>query len=157
MVICLVQGADLHMAQRIPLSLTVSCFSKIQIGFYLSGTGSPGCPGQRAIKRVCVCVLVNKCLRDTASSYLEDVCVYVSSAAGCHLCCAARCDLVTSWMQLLQYGPRSFAVSGLVSWNTLPVTVHRASLCSTVGWNCNYLPVHTTTSTLVIGYSIRGG
>jgi len=41
-VICLERGADLHMAQLIPLPLTVSCFSKIQIGFYLSGTGSPG-------------------------------------------------------------------------------------------------------------------
>jgi len=26
------QGADLHMAQRMPQPLTVSCFSKIQIG-----------------------------------------------------------------------------------------------------------------------------
>ena len=34
MVICLERGADLHMAQLMPLSLTVSCFSKIQIGFY---------------------------------------------------------------------------------------------------------------------------
>ena len=33
MVICLKRGADLHMAQLMPLSLTVSCFSKIQIGF----------------------------------------------------------------------------------------------------------------------------
>ena len=33
-----------------PLPLTVSCFSKIQVGFYLSRTG------QRALKRVCVCV-----------------------------------------------------------------------------------------------------
>jgi len=41
-VICLQRGADLHMAQLMPLPLTVSCFSKIQIGFYLSGTGSPG-------------------------------------------------------------------------------------------------------------------
>jgi len=32
-VICLERGADLHMARRIPLPLTVSCFSKIQIGF----------------------------------------------------------------------------------------------------------------------------
>jgi len=30
--ICLEQGADLHMAQLMPLPLTVSCFSKIQIG-----------------------------------------------------------------------------------------------------------------------------
>jgi len=34
MVICLERGADLHMAQLMPLPLTVSCFSKIQIGFY---------------------------------------------------------------------------------------------------------------------------
>ena len=32
MVICLELGADLHMAQQMPLPLTVSCFSKIQIG-----------------------------------------------------------------------------------------------------------------------------
>ena len=32
MVICLERGADLHMAQQMPLPLTVSCFSKIQIG-----------------------------------------------------------------------------------------------------------------------------
>jgi len=36
-VVCLERGADLHMAQLMPLPLTVSCFSKIQIG-----TGSPG-------------------------------------------------------------------------------------------------------------------
>ena len=41
-VICLELGADLHMAQLMPLPLTVSCFSKIQIGFCLSGTGPPG-------------------------------------------------------------------------------------------------------------------
>jgi len=33
MIICLERGADLHMAQLMPLLLTVSCFSKIQIGF----------------------------------------------------------------------------------------------------------------------------
>jgi len=32
-VICLERGADLHMAQLMPLPLTVSCFSKIQLGF----------------------------------------------------------------------------------------------------------------------------
>ena len=43
-VVCLQQGADLHMAQLMPLSLTVSCFSKIQIGFtflVLARLGSP--------------------------------------------------------------------------------------------------------------------
>jgi len=49
------QDADLHMAQRIPLPLTVSCFSKIQIGFAFLVPDDPGSPGERAIKWVCVC------------------------------------------------------------------------------------------------------
>jgi len=32
-VICMERGADLQMAQLMPLPLTVSCFSEIQIGF----------------------------------------------------------------------------------------------------------------------------
>ena len=53
MVICLEQGADLHMAQLMPLPLTVSCFSKIQIGFTFLVPAHPGSPGKRAVKRVC--------------------------------------------------------------------------------------------------------
>ena len=56
MVICLERGADLHMAQRMPLPLTVSCFSKIQIGFTFLVPAHPGSPGEKAVKRVCVCV-----------------------------------------------------------------------------------------------------
>jgi len=48
-VICLEQGADLHMAQRIPLPLTVSCFSKIQIDVTFLVLAHPGSPGQRAV------------------------------------------------------------------------------------------------------------
>ena len=44
------------MAQLMPLPLTASCFSKIQIGFTFLVLADPGSPGQRAIKRVCVCV-----------------------------------------------------------------------------------------------------
>jgi len=44
------------MAQLMPLPLAVSCFSKIQIGFTFLVPADPGSPGQRAIKRVCVCV-----------------------------------------------------------------------------------------------------
>jgi len=58
MVIFLEQGADLHMAQLIPLPLTVSCFSKIQIGYTFLVPAHPGSPGKRAVKRVCVCVCV---------------------------------------------------------------------------------------------------
>jgi len=53
-VICLEQGADLHMAQRISLPLTVSCFSKIQIGFTFLVPAHLGSLGKRAVKRVCV-------------------------------------------------------------------------------------------------------
>ena len=56
MVFCLEQGADLHMAQLMPLPLTVSCFSKIQIGFTFLVAAHLGSPGKRAVKRVCVCV-----------------------------------------------------------------------------------------------------
>ena len=56
MVICLERGADLHMAQLMPLPLNVSCFSKIQIGFTFLVPAHPGSPGQRAVERVCVCV-----------------------------------------------------------------------------------------------------
>jgi len=47
MVICLQQGADLHMAQLMPLP---------QIGFTFLVPAHLGSPGQRAVKRVCVCV-----------------------------------------------------------------------------------------------------
>ena len=50
MVICLEQGADLHMAQLMPLPLTVSCFSKIQIGFTFLVPAHPDSPGKRAVK-----------------------------------------------------------------------------------------------------------
>ena len=54
MVFCLERGADLHMAQLMPLPLTVSCFSEIQIGFTFLVSAHPGSPGKRAVKRVCV-------------------------------------------------------------------------------------------------------
>jgi len=55
MAICLECSADLHMAQLMPLLLTASCFSKVQIDFTFVVRAYPGSPGQRAVKRVCVC------------------------------------------------------------------------------------------------------
>jgi len=52
MLICLERCADFHMAQLMPLPLTVSC----QIGFTFLVPAHLGSPGQRAFKRVCVCV-----------------------------------------------------------------------------------------------------
>ena len=57
-VVSLEQGADLHMAQLMPLPLTVSCFSKIQIGFTFLVPAHLGSPGKRAVKWVCVCVCI---------------------------------------------------------------------------------------------------
>jgi len=54
MVICLERDADLHMAQLMPLPLTVSCFSEIQIGFTFPVPAHLGSPGKRAVKRVFV-------------------------------------------------------------------------------------------------------
>jgi len=63
MVICLERDADLHMDQLMPLPLTVSCSSKIQIGFTFLVPAHLGSPGQMALKRVCVraCVRVYVC------------------------------------------------------------------------------------------------
>jgi len=59
MVVCLEQGADLHVAQLMPVPLTVSCFSKIQIGFTFLVAAHLGSPGKRAVNRVCDCVCVS--------------------------------------------------------------------------------------------------
>jgi len=55
---CLERGADLCVAQLMPLPLTFSCFSKIQIGFTFLVPAHPGSPGQRAVKLGCVCVVI---------------------------------------------------------------------------------------------------
>ena len=57
--VCLDQGAGLHMAQLMPLPLTVSCFSKIQIVFTFLVPAHLGSPSKKTVKRVraCVCVV----------------------------------------------------------------------------------------------------
>ena len=56
MVICLERGVDLHMVQLMPLLLTVSFFSKIQIGLPFWYRFTRVVPEKKAVKRVCVCV-----------------------------------------------------------------------------------------------------
>ena len=58
MVICLQRGADLHMAQLMPLPLTVFCSSKIQIGFTFLLPAYPGCPGKEAVKWLLLLLLL---------------------------------------------------------------------------------------------------
>ena len=62
MVICLERGADLHMAQLMPLPLTVFCFSKIQIGFIFLVPAHLGSPGKRAVELVCACMRACVCV-----------------------------------------------------------------------------------------------
>ena len=88
MVICLEQGADLHMAQLMPLSLTVFCFSKIQIGFIFLVPAHPGSPGQRAVKRVCVCVCV--AVGWLADCWCKWTCVAVAVGCGLHAVSGGR-------------------------------------------------------------------
>ena len=61
MVICLEQGADVRMAQLMPLPLTVSCFSNIQVGFSFLVPAYLGSPGKGPLN-VCVCVCVCVCV-----------------------------------------------------------------------------------------------
>ena len=55
-VICLERGANLNMAQLMPLPLTVSCLSKIHIGFTFLVLAHLGSPGKRASVLKCVAV-----------------------------------------------------------------------------------------------------
>ena len=80
MVICLERGADLHMAQLMPLPLTVSGFSKIQIGFTFLVPADPGSPGRRAVKRVCVCIVINRKNGNRAYSALKSIVITIGTA-----------------------------------------------------------------------------
>jgi len=79
MVICLEQGADLHMIQPMPLLLTVSCFSKIQIGlpFWYRVVPEKGplnvcvCACLRAC--VCACVMACVCVCDGIFYFKEEL------------------------------------------------------------------------------------
>jgi len=91
MVICLDRGADLHMAQLMPLPLTVSCFSKIQTGFTFLVPAHLGSPGQRAIKRLCVflyyCIPVLHAPTTAPTRVVGGL-----LQAGCLFCCLTNSD-----------------------------------------------------------------
>ena len=103
MVVCLEQGADLHMAQLMSLPLTVSCLSKIQIGFTFLVPAHLGSPGKRAIKRLCVCVCV--CVR------------------ACVRACVHACDILFNFGYVVQLPGLSTATCSLFELRT------RVTLC----------------------------
>jgi len=82
MVICMEQGADLHMAQLMTLPITVSCFSKIQIGFTFLVPAHLGSP-KKGLLNVCVCACVRAC-----NTYLDDVSVDSSASIDKSLKCS---------------------------------------------------------------------
>ena len=95
MVICLERGSDLHTAQLMPLPLTVSCFSKIQIDFTFLVPAHPGRPGKRAVQRVCV-LPARRCA-GAVTSYgpvSVSVCVGLSVTSRCSVKMDIRINLV---------------------------------------------------------------
>jgi len=106
-IICLERDADLHMAQLMPLPLTVSCSSKIQIGFTFLVPAHPGSPGQRAVKWVCVCVCVY-------NRFVFALCIVVFVS---HVC-----RLVLSYVLCSILRPISLKSSTAICYNLIKLT-----------------------------------
>jgi len=66
----------LHMAQLMPLPLTVSCFSKIHIGFTFLVLARPGSTGQKAVKWMLLLSVVS-----FAKITVKYVCVIASAVS----------------------------------------------------------------------------
>jgi len=79
------RDADLHMAQLMPLPLTVSCFSKIQIGFTFLVPADLGIPKKGPLNGcVCVCVFIYS-PTDTKDSITRSyLLLCMSTATACH-------------------------------------------------------------------------
>jgi len=104
---CLERGADLHMARRMLLPLTVSCFCKIQIGFTFLMPAHLGSPGKVPLNgRVCVCVgvvlqghLLAHCQVHGISDVSESYSLGGSSDAA--FCCQYCGSLFVCWQHQL--------------------------------------------------------
>ena len=75
----------MHTAQLMPLPLTVSCSSKIQIGFTFLVPAHLGSPGQRAVKRMYVRssqILVNNCRDDSTRKSRKTQIIKWASVSG---------------------------------------------------------------------------
>ena len=113
MVICLGQGADLHMAQLMPLPLTISCFSKTQIGFTFLVPAHPGNPGQ------------------SPEGCKTDVCVWLWSVTVCHDCNQSQRS-VFRWNEVIWGEVRLGEVRSFVVWKLLDsssIDHHSLNVC----------------------------
>jgi len=89
------RDADLHMAQLMPF--TVSCFSKIRIGFTFLVPAHLGSPGKRAVKRVCACVCVWGPAKLRPRTWLQLVWLYL------HFAWSLLCSKFVVKIFVLQY------------------------------------------------------
>ena len=92
----------MHMAQLMPLPLTVSCSSKMQTGFTFLVPAHMGSPGQGAVKRVCVCVRVRVCVCSpaVALSLTLAPCYTCHSLLTHFLTCTSSCCSYPDWFYL---------------------------------------------------------
>ena len=117
--------ADLHMAQLMPLPLTVSCFSKIQIGFTFLVPAHLDSPRQKAVKRVCVCVwrimslLLLSCLKFLTVAKL--------------LLCIELCNL---WMMLFVRYERSTCYWNFTVKETADTSCNTSCPNDSQNWRC---------------------
>jgi len=103
MVTCLEQGADLHMAQLMPLSLTVSCFSKIQIGFTFWYRPTRVVPEKGPLNG-CVCVSLSSNILLTCLHYKNSLCVSVCCVLIVQIVEAARCKVHRVLREICTFG-----------------------------------------------------
>jgi len=100
-----------------PLPLTVSCFSKIQIGFTFLVPAHPGSPGQRAVKRLCVCVCVCVCVCIYIGRIWWQLCCHCTCVVVMILsCCYLFCLCLYRWILLLSACRLTVCVDDIVPW-----------------------------------------
>ena len=95
-----------------------------------------------------MCVLVYNCLHNISPSYLSSMCqpVSVNPSRRCLRSATWRGDLVVPATRTVCYGPRSFAVAGPATWNSLPASLRddQLSLHFAVYSRLNFSAEHTT-------------
>ena len=105
--ICLEQNADLHTIQLMPLPPIVSCSSKIHNVLPFLVPAHLGSPGQRAVKRMCVCVLsvneISACLVTDGLQFHSSILSLIFSC----LCWSPRPTADCSTATLLSIHPYS--------------------------------------------------
>ena len=149
MVITLEQDADLHTAQLMPLPLTISCFSKIQIGFTFLVPAHPGSPRKGAVKRVvCVRSCVYLCDKVTACdlTFAVSVTLLCTHATKSH---DHMCDIGHRGQQWWVYTGQMLlindTVKGVTVTQSTEVNKEKSPTVTTLSWYTNWFQRQVTT------------